>query len=107
MENDIKVIRKRCGLLVSELAALIGSCHTSQLKVEARNDHRPMTTSLYWLLQHDAVGVIRVLLDRWLYEKPKNQEQMRLLTQIAHRYKGSDLGYWLRTVRTVHPEFFN
>jgi hypothetical protein len=107
MDIDIKAICKSRGLLSYEMSALLGSCHTTQSKVEASTEHRPTTIAFYWLLQHLPEQAIPTLLDRWLYDKPKNEEQLRVIVKIARRHKKSDeFRLWYRAIRTLHSEFF-
>ena len=108
MKIDISDICKRRGLLPYEVSALLGSNHANQLRLASVEEHRPMTVAFYWLLQHLPEQIISTLLDRWLYDKPKNKEQVRLLIQIAKRYKGkSKFRSWNKAFRRMHPEFFS
>ncbi len=107
MKIDISDICKRQGLLPYEISALLGSNHSNQLRLVAIEEHRPMTIAFYWLLQHLPEQVIPTLLDRWLYDKPKDEEQVRLLIQIARRHKKIPrFKIWDKAIRRMHPEFF-
>jgi transcriptional regulator with XRE-family HTH domain len=103
-------IRKRHGLRARELAALIGVHHTIQTREEkeercGQRKLRPKTLLLYWLLAR--AGTVSEVLDFWLYEKPKNEDQCFLLIQIGKRFKGNQYCAWEKGMRTAHPEFFH
>jgi transcriptional regulator with XRE-family HTH domain len=104
---DVLSICRRIGLKEYELAALLGTSHTTISKTKARKRHHPTTVGLYWILQHLSKEVIPVLLERWLHERPKTEEQVRILLQIAGRFlPPREARVWQRVVRRKYSEFF-
>jgi len=107
MEIDIAAICKMSGLNQREMSALIGESHTTLSRIKVQKKHRPMTVALYWLLKTVPRQAVSTLLDRWLYEKPKDEQQTRLLIKIARRFKLVDEAKkWERVIRSQNPEFF-
>jgi transcriptional regulator with XRE-family HTH domain len=103
---DIKKVRQSLGLNGRELAALLGECHTTPMRIEKSTEHRPMTNMLYWLLLKQGVQSLSTLLDYWLYHPPKDAIQLGILMRLARRYKGQEYSAWISGMQAVHPELF-
>ncbi len=83
-----------------------GACHTTQSKIEASKEHRPLTIVAYGFLDHYGKEGITVILDLWLTGKfgsPKSRDQMRLLFQLAHRFMGDEKDDWKSGMRKKYP----
>lgn len=103
MALDIEKICRRIGLREYQLAALLGEAHTTLVRLKKGREHRPVTLSLYWILAQVPEAVIPALLDRWLYEKPKNEDQARELLRIAEIFLSPQLARtWQKTFRSLY-----
>jgi hypothetical protein len=107
MYLNVQDICRRVGLKQYELAALLGECHTSLSRLKPDSPHRPYTISFYWLLQHLSGESVALLLERWIHDKPKSEEQVRLLIEVARRFLHPKRErIWQRLIRRQNPEFF-
>lgn len=98
--------RLKAGLNVREYAALVGTSHATVLKIEARDKHRCGVAISIWLLEDNPQYFVETMLRRWTKEKPRDGQQVQVLSRVAKRFLPStSYDAWKRKVRNQHPEF--
>ena len=103
---DITKVRNRFNIPQYQWSALMGVCHTTQSKVEGSKKHRYITAIAYRLIEHYELKGIQLILELWMTEElgpPKNEEQTKLLFQLADRFLREDKVRWEARMRELYP----
>lgn len=106
-QMNITKVREGLGLKKSEMSALLGNNHNSQIQMEKNHGHNRITETLYWLIRVQGVLAVSLLLDRWLFCGPKDQTHGRQLMRIAKRFKSKeDYIDWVDRFKAKYPNGF-